>query len=107
MNTSYGNEPQNEAKLTAEGITLHPEDAAARGLAEGAMARLTNGSGELLMPIHVDAKALPGVALPVKGAWPKRQGDHRNINALHAGRKTDMGESTAVHGVEVTVTAVG
>ncbi|HEY8017098.1 MAG TPA: molybdopterin-dependent oxidoreductase [Dongiaceae bacterium] len=107
MNTSYGNEPHNEAKLAAEGITLHPQDAAARGLVEGAMARLTNDAGELLMPVHVDAKAPPGIALAVKGAWPKRQGDHRNINALHAGRKTDMGESTAVHGVEVTVTAVG
>jgi anaerobic selenocysteine-containing dehydrogenase len=107
MNTSYGNEPHNEAKLASEGITLHPEDAAARGLVEGAMARLSNDTGELLMPVHVDAKAPPGIALAVKGAWPKRQCDHRNINALHAGRKADMGESTAVHGVEVTVTAVG
>jgi hypothetical protein len=27
-----------------------------------------------------------------------------NINALHKGRKADMGNSTSVHGVEVTVT---
>jgi hypothetical protein len=27
-----------------------------------------------------------------------------NINALHKGRKADMGKSTSVHGVEVTVT---
>jgi hypothetical protein len=94
MNTSYGNEPHNEAKLAAEGITLHPEDAAARGLVEGAMARLTNDAGELLMPVHVDAKAPPGIALAVKGAWPKRQGDHR-FNALHAARRIS-GESTAV-----------
>jgi hypothetical protein len=46
-----------------------------------------------------------GVALAVKGAWPKLMPEHRNINALHAGRKTDMGESTSVHGIEVTVSA--
>ena len=46
-----------------------------------------------------------GVAVAVKGAWPKLDAQHRNINALHAGHKADMGESTAVHGIEVTVTA--
>ncbi len=30
MNTSYGNDPRNRGKLAAEGLTLHPEDAAAR-----------------------------------------------------------------------------
>src|SRR5262249_3372466 len=34
MNTSYGNDPRNEAKIDAEGVTLHPEDAAGRGLVE-------------------------------------------------------------------------
>jgi len=106
MNTSYGNDPRNETRIEAEGVTLHPADAAGRGLAEGAMARLANESGEMLLPVHVDAKAPPGVALAVKGAWPKLQGG-RNINVLHAARKADMGESTSVHGVEVTVTAAG
>jgi anaerobic selenocysteine-containing dehydrogenase len=104
MNTSYGNDPRNEAKIEAEGVTLHPADAAGRGLVEGAMARLANETGEMLMPVHVDAKAPPGVALAVKGAWPKLQRERRNINVLHAARKADMGESTSVHGIEVTVT---
>jgi anaerobic selenocysteine-containing dehydrogenase len=106
MNTSYGNDPHNEAKIEAEGVTLHPADAAGRGLVEGAMARLANEAGEMLMPVHVDAKAPPGVALAVKGAWPKLRPERRNINVLHAARKADMGESTSVHGIEVTVTAV-
>ena len=49
---------------------------------------------------------VPGVAIAVKGAWPKLDPARRNVNILHAGRKADMGESTAVHGIEVTVTAV-
>ncbi|HKF63174.1 MAG TPA: molybdopterin-dependent oxidoreductase [Dongiaceae bacterium] len=106
MNTSYGNDPHNEAKIEAEGVTLHPADAAGRGLVEGAMARLANEAGEMVMPVHVDAKAPPGVALAVKGAWPKLQRERRNINVLHAARKADMGESTSVHGIEVTVTAI-
>jgi anaerobic selenocysteine-containing dehydrogenase len=105
MNTSYGNEPKNRAKMGAEGVTLHPADAASRGLAEGALARLANEQGEIVLPVHVAPKLPPGVALAPKGAWPKLEGQRRNINVLHAGRKADMGESTAVHGVEVTVTS--
>ncbi len=105
MNTSYANDAKNRQKVDEEGVVLHPEDAAALGLAEGAMARLSNAQGEILMPVHIAPRTPRGVALAVKGAWPKLSGQHRNINILHAGRKADMGESTSVHGIEVTVTA--
>ncbi len=104
MNTSYANNPKNRKKVAEEGVVLHPADAAALGLSEGALARLSNEEGEIVMPVHVAARTPRGVALAVKGAWPKLGGQHRNINILHAGRKADMGESTAVHGIEVTVT---
>ena len=107
MNTSYGNDAKNRQKVAEEGVVLHPADAAALGLSDGAMARLANDQGEILLPVHIAARTPRGVALAVKGAWPKLTGQHRNINALHAGRKADMGESTAVHGIEVTVTAAG
>ena len=82
-------------------VSCHP----AYGLVEGGLARLANEAGELVLPVHVEAKAPAGVALAVKGAWPKLQAERRNINALHAARKADMGESTSVHGVEVAVSA--
>jgi anaerobic selenocysteine-containing dehydrogenase len=104
MNTSYANDPKNREKVAEEGVVLHPADAAALGLSEGALARLSNEEGEIVMPVHIAARTPRGVALAVKGAWPKLCGQHRNINILHAGRKADMGESTAVHGIEVTVT---
>ncbi len=39
-----------------------------------------------------------------KGRWPKREDAGGNVNALNPGAKSDMGESSSVHGVEVTVT---
>ncbi len=105
MNTSYGNDPRNRHKIEAEGVTLHPDDAAARGLVEGDLARLENEAGEIILPVHVAAKIPRGVALAAKGAWPKLQPQRRNINILHAGRKADMGESTSVHAIEATITA--
>jgi anaerobic selenocysteine-containing dehydrogenase len=107
MNTSYGNDAKNRAKIAGEGLVLHPADAAALGLVEGAIARLANDQGDLLLPVHIAETAPRGVAIAVKGAWPKLDAQRRNVNALHAGRKADMGESTAVHGIEVAVTAAG
>jgi hypothetical protein len=43
------------------------------------------------------------VAFSPKGRWPKREPARANVNALNPGEKADMGESTSVHGVEVTV----
>jgi hypothetical protein len=45
-----------------------------------------------------------GVALAHKSRWPKLSKQRANINALNPGRKTDMAESSAVHGVEVRLT---
>ncbi len=46
------------------------------------------------------------MALSHKGRWPKRERNRANVNILNPGIKADMGESTAVHGVEVTVEPV-
>jgi len=105
MNTSYANDAKNRGKVAEEGVVLHPDDAAALGLTDGALVRLSNEQGEIVLPLHVAARTPKGVALAVKGAWPKLSPQRRNINALHAAHKTDMGESTSVHAIEVTVSA--
>ena len=45
------------------------------------------------------------MALSPKGRWPKREVTGANVNVLNPGTKSDMGGSSAVHGVEVSVTA--
>jgi anaerobic selenocysteine-containing dehydrogenase len=104
MNSSYGNDPAIAARLGEAEVCLNPADAAARGLAEGAAARLVNDTGSLPARVRFDATLPPGVALATKGRWPKGSGGG-NVNRLNPGRKADMGESTAVHAVEVEVEA--
>ena len=84
-------------------IAMHPADAAGRGLAEGDQALVANETGRLVMRVTLTETVPRGVALSHKGRWPKQETGQRNVNVLNAGRKADMGESTAVHGVEVTV----
>src|SRR5262249_10159974 len=103
MNTSYANDPANHAKQDTIGVTLNTFDAEERGLAEGMMARLSNEEGELLLPVHVFSFVPRGVAVAPKGAWAKQANPRANVNLLHRGRKADMGGSTSVHAVEVTI----
>lgn len=107
MNSSYGNDPKIGEKLGLATVVLHPDDAAARGIADGDSVELSNETGRLTMNACVAPMMPAGVALARKSRWPKLTPQRANVNLLNDGRKTDMGESTAVHGTEVMVTRVG
>ncbi len=104
MNDSFGNDPRVVAQLGLADVAIHPSDAEALGLQDGAEVKLSNDTGELMMKVRLSDEIRPGVALAHKGRWPKREKGRANVNVLNRGTKADMGESTAVHGVEVTVT---
>lgn len=106
MNSSYHNDPKIAAKLGPERVVLHPEDAAARGLSDGAHVRVSNATGAIDMIVEL-APILPrGVALAVKSRWPKLVPGGLSVNALNPGTKTDMAESSSVHGVEVEIVRI-
>src|SRR5690606_19361190 len=48
-------------------ITLNPQDASAAGLADGGMARVSNGAGTATLPVVVSAAVAPGAALVESG----------------------------------------
>ncbi len=106
MNDSYANDARIAKQLGKATVTLHPADAAARGLAAGQRVRLSNATGSLTLTLETAEIVPPGVALSPKGRWPRQEGAARaNVNVLNPGIKSDMGESTCVHGVEVEIAA--
>jgi len=107
LNDSFANDKKIARRLGPASVALHPDDAAERGLVEGAQVVVANDTGSLELTVTI-SDALPrGVAYTPKGRWPKREAGHANVNVLNPGERADMGESTAVHGVEVTVAALG
>ena len=104
MNDSYANDPKVAEQLGTATVTLHPDDAAERGLAGGDAVRLANDTGSLVLAVALSDAVPRGAALSHKGRWPGRESQGANVNVLNPGVKSDMGESTCVHGVEVTVT---
>ena len=106
MNSSFANDPKIARRLGPPTVTLHPSDAASRGLVEGDTAQLSTPTGRLQARVALDPAALPGVAYCPKGHWPKQTADGANVNTLNPGTPADMARSTAVHGVEVDVAAI-
>jgi biotin/methionine sulfoxide reductase len=70
-----------------EPVTIHPSDAAARGIADGDLVRLYNGRGECLAGARLSDDVRPGVIVLATGAWwdPAPEGEldrHGNANVL-------------------------
>jgi anaerobic selenocysteine-containing dehydrogenase len=105
LNDSYGNDPVARSHAGAQAVILNPADAAARGLGDGDVAVLRSEAGELLAPVSTSADVPVSVALVYKGHWPKLEPGGANVNVLNPGHKSDMAESSAVHGIEVIVEA--
>ena len=82
---------------------MHPDDAAERGLAAGDRALARSPAGELELTVILSEDLPRGVAFSPKGRWPKLEAGHANVNALNPGIASDMGASTTVHGVEITL----
>ena len=101
LNTTFGNVARIERRLGEATISLHPLDAAERHLRDGQAAQVYNECGRLRLRVAISDDLPRGVALAHKGRWLAEAGG--NVNVLNAGRKTDMGQSSAVHSVEVRV----
>jgi anaerobic selenocysteine-containing dehydrogenase len=103
LNDSFANEPKLSGRRGPARITLHPDDAAERGLHQGDAARVRSDTGELSLKVETSPDVPRGVALSPKGRWPRLEPGGANVNVLNPGTPADMGASTSVHGIEVTV----
>ncbi len=103
MNSSYGNDPVIRRRVGPPLVTLHPDDASARGLSKGDRVLLSNQHGRLAVTVRISEAAQPGAGIVYKGWWPDPEHGNANINALFSGAKSDIAESTTVHGIEVEI----
>lgn len=101
MNSSYGNDSHIREMMGAARVTIHPADAHKLEVVDGDAVLLSNAAGELSFVASVSETVMPGVLVAHKSRWPGLEASKSNVNLLHIPNKTDMGESTAVHGTEV------
>jgi anaerobic selenocysteine-containing dehydrogenase len=106
MNSSYGNDPRITERAGGRTVYINPAEAGRRGLDQGRKVRLSTATGVLDMQIALSDRVPDGVALAYKSPWLKGGATGGNINCLNPGLKSDLGQSTAVHSVTVTLEAI-
>lgn len=102
LNSSYGNDPKILKQLGCNKAYINTVDADRLGLRNGTVARLANDVDEIKLEIGIANDVPAGVVLVYKGHWSE-PGSPFNINALNAGRKSDLADSCAVHSINVSV----
>ncbi|MGW5313246.1 molybdopterin-containing oxidoreductase family protein [Nocardia thailandica] len=103
LNTTFGNNPELRRRAGENRVVLHPEDAAARGIADGAAVRVANSRGGFDAVAEVSDRVRPGVAATTKGRWAKFSGGS-TVNATVAERDADYGAGAVFHDNRVEVT---
>ena len=87
-------------------LWIHPHDAVARGVSDGATVNVSNGAGEVQLKAWVTERVVAGTVLAPGVWWAKFSSDGRNINQVTPQNETDMGAGAMFYDVVVKVEPV-
>ena len=86
-------------------VEIHPQDAAARGIADGAVVRVFNDRGSYVCHAVLTDRARPGVVNGLGIWWRKLGLAGTNVNQLTSQALTDMGQAPTFYDCLVEVEA--
>jgi anaerobic selenocysteine-containing dehydrogenase len=84
-------------------VEIHPDDAAARGIDDGALVRVFNDRGEYHSKAALSTRARPGVVNGLGIWWRKLGARGTNVNELTHQRLTDLGRAPTFYDCLVEV----
>ena len=106
LNSSFVNVESLRAAEKEPRLEMHPDDAAARGIASGAVVRVFNDRGSYVCRADLNGAARPGVVNGL-GIWWRKMGlNGTNVNELTHQRLTDIGRAPAFYDCLVEVEPV-
>ena len=91
------------ASDTTPVLEMHPDDAAQRGLKDGAQVRVWNDLGEVFLPLHITSIMRPGVVCSEKGAWLRTSANKQTVSALAPTHKADLADGACFNDARVEV----
>jgi anaerobic selenocysteine-containing dehydrogenase len=107
LNSTFSSQPVFVRRESEPRLTVHPEDAAPRGIRDGATVRCFNDRGSFLATAHVSKAARRGVVVGLSIWWPKMCPGGRNANAVTGQELTDMGGGATLYDCLVEVAEAG
>jgi anaerobic selenocysteine-containing dehydrogenase len=103
LNSSFVNVKSLRAIEGEPLVEIHPVDALARGIADGAMVRVFNDRGSYRCRAEVSERARPGVVNGLGVWWRKLGVEGSNVNELTSQRLTDIGRAPVFYDCLVDV----
>lgn len=97
LNSTFANLPTFLESEQTPHLDIHPEDAAARGIANGDKVRVFNDRGALVLTARVTERARPGVVVALSIWWRKLSPDGNNANMLTGQALTDLGRAATFY----------
>jgi anaerobic selenocysteine-containing dehydrogenase len=101
ISSTLGELPRPDVKLT-----MHPEDAAARGLADNDLVRIFNELGEVQCTLSVLPTVRPGTVSLPKGLWRRSTRNGYTATALVPDTLTDLGAGACFNDARVQVASL-
>jgi len=101
INSTFGQLPRPDVKLT-----MHPDDAKARGLSDGDLVRIFNDLGEVHCPLQVLPTIRPGTVSLPKGLWRRSTRNGVTATALVADGLTDIAGGACFNDARVQVASL-
>jgi anaerobic selenocysteine-containing dehydrogenase len=104
LNSSFINQPRHRKSEGFPSVEMHPDDAAAWALQDGALVRIVNRQGEVQAYLKVSGEICAGaVAMPGRW-WGSLMPGGNGVNLLTAGRLTEKGGQPVYNECFVQVT---
>jgi len=93
INSNFANVARQLAHAGEQTVTIHPIDAAARGVGDGDRVEVRNARGAFQGTARLSEDVLPSVVLTVLGHWPGRSAGGRGVNAVTDDAYADLGRA--------------
>jgi anaerobic selenocysteine-containing dehydrogenase len=103
LNSTFVNVQSLRATEGEPHLDIHPDDASARSIADGDMARIFNDRGSFVARARVTPKARRGLVVGLSVWWKKLASDGKNANEVTSQRLTDMGRAPTFYDTLVEV----
>jgi len=103
LNSSFAHLPRFLRMEKTPRLEIHPDDAAARGIADGALVSVFNDRGRYTLTACITDRTRRGVVVAPSIWWKKLSPDGRNANELTGQWTTDMGKGAVYYDCLVEV----
>jgi anaerobic selenocysteine-containing dehydrogenase len=93
LNSTFANQRRQHSAQPHPEVVVHPDDAARRGIDDGARVRVFNDRGDFACVARVSDDARPGVAVAPMGWWNRDYERGRSAQATTSEELTDAGRA--------------